>query len=435
MPRSKLLYTGAVAAIMLVGMLFLLFNDIAPPTLSLTPKTNTLGTHQSLALTVEDPNSSIKSVTITVAQKKQHFVLLNRDFTTRENTQKIHFSLAQANLTEGAFELIITATDRSWANFGQGNSVTQRLAMFLDTKPPRINIISQAPNIRRGSVTALAYTVSEAVSKTGMLVDGQFFPAFLQKNGKYFVFFPFPISTSTDTFKPKLIAYDLAGNNTRTPIIVNARARDYPRDTLRISDKFLRAKMPAFVKDVPDAKTDLEPYVIVTNDVRLANDAALVELAKKTAPTMLWSGAMLRLPRSAARAQFGDERTYTYNGKTIDRQTHMGLDLASTAKASIPAANTGRVVFTGPLGIHGNAIVIDHGLGLMTLYSHLSKIMVAVDDDVKKGDTIGKTGSTGLAGGDHLHFGVLVGGVQSQPMDWFDAKWVSETIVKRLPTK
>ena len=147
---------------------------------------------------------------------------------------------------------------------------------------------------------------------------------------------------------------------------------------------------------------------------------------------MLWDGTFQRLPRSAARAGFGDHRYFTYQGKQVGESYHLGFDLASVRNAEVPAANNGRVVFTGELGIYGNLIVIDHGLGLMSLYSHLSEIHVKVGDVVQKGAIIAKTGSTGLAFGDHLHFGILVGGVEVTPLEWLDPKWIKDNITGRL---
>ena len=166
--------------------------------------------------------------------------------------------------------------------------------------------------------------------------------------------------------------------------------------------------------------------------MRIANERKLLEIGKQTAPTMLWSVAFKRLPRSASKASFGDQRTYMHNGVKIDEQTHMGQDLASVAHAPVPAANDGKVVFAEPLGIFGNLVIIDHGLGLQSLYSHMSEIHTSVGATVKKDDVIGLTGTTGLAGGDHLHFGILMHGIQVQPLDWFDAKWIKNTITDRL---
>ena len=147
---------------------------------------------------------------------------------------------------------------------------------------------------------------------------------------------------------------------------------------------------------------------------------------------MLWSGVFERLPRSAPRAGFGDHRFFSYQGKPVGESYHLGFDLASVRNAEVPAANSGRVVFCGNLGIYGNLIVIDHGLGLMSLYSHLNDQLVKAGDVVQRGQIIAHTGSTGLAFGDHLHFGILVGGVEVTPLEWLDPKWIKDNITGRI---
>ena len=131
-------------------------------------------------------------------------------------------------------------------------------------------------------------------------------------------------------------------------------------------------------------------------------------------------------------SNFAEMRTYLYGGREIDKQVHYGYDLASTRQSSVPAANRGAVVFAGPLTIYGNTVIVDHGLGLQTLYAHLSSIEVKVGDVVARGQELGRTGATGLAMGDHLHFEVLVNGVSVTPLEWWDAKWIRDHITKPL---
>jgi len=107
---------------------------------------------------------------------------------------------------------------------------------------------------------------------------------------------------------------------------------------------------------------------------------------------------------------------------------HLGIDLASTRKADVKAAAKGIVIFTDYLGIYGNMVMIDHGQGVFSLYSHLSQINVSPDDNVDKMSVIGLTGTTGMAGGDHLHFSVLVNGVFVTPKEWWDQHWIDVTI-------
>ena len=145
-------------------------------------------------------------------------------------------------------------------------------------------------------------------------------------------------------------------------------------------------------------------YVRINADLRQENANYLLALAKKTQPHLLWQGSFRQLGNSQVESSFADHRTYLYNGQAIDQQVHLGFDLAVTANVAILASNHGVVVHADFLGIYGNCVVIDHGMGLQSLYAHLSSIGVRVGDAVKQGREIGRSGRTGLAGGDHLHF-------------------------------
>lgn len=413
---------------------YLVFHDLTGPQIVMVPDTGRIAPRQEVQLTLTDEKNNIRSVVVTVRKRNRSFVVFEKNFDTSASTQTVSFSLKNAELRDGQFDLEIKARDTAMAGFGFGNTTTRNWEMQLDTKPPIVRVRSTVPAIRRGSVTAIAYTLSEDADLTGVQLGESFFPAFKQENGLYYCFFAFPLRLTRDKFTPEIVARDLAGNITRTRVVVNAVDRPYKSDTLNISDNFLDSKMPDFVDLVPDAATNLERYIQMNNQVRQSNEKTLIEIGRKTASTMLWSGAFQRLPRSAVKANFGDDRTYMYNKKKIDRQTHMGLDLASVAHAPVPAANDGTVVFADNLGIFGNLVVIDHGLGLQSLYSHLSEILVTVGTPLKKGDTLGRTGMTGLAGGDHLHFGIMLGGIEVQPIDWLDKNWIKNMITDRLAT-
>jgi murein DD-endopeptidase MepM/ murein hydrolase activator NlpD len=234
-------------------------------------------------------------------------------------------------------------------------------------------------------------------------------------------------------FVPKIKAVDKAGNEALTSFRYTAIPRKFRQDKLNISDNFLESKMPQYYNIITDTRDNLQIYLRVNNDLRRENSVFLHDLGHKTAPRMLWDKkAFMRLPNAAPKAGFGDQRTYYYQGKEIDHQTPMGVDLASLEGATVPAANSGKVVFAGFFGIYGETVIIDHGLGLQTLYSHLRQIDVKEGQEVKKGDPIGKTGTTGLAGGDHLHFGVLVFGHETSPIEWWDQHWIDDNILNKL---
>ena len=176
----------------------------------------------------------------------------------------------------------------------------------------------------------------------------------------------------------------------------------------------------------------LEKFLMVNRNMREENERFLTTIGIKTEPNMYWEGTFLRLPNSATRADFADHREYLYNGEVIDHQVHLGIDLASLEKSPIPGSNAGKVLFTGDIGIYGKTVVIDHGFGLISIYSHLSGIDVEVGKMVTRGETIGRTGITGLAGGDHLHFGMMIHNTMINPIEWWDSQWIKHNVTDKL---
>jgi murein DD-endopeptidase MepM/ murein hydrolase activator NlpD len=173
-------------------------------------------------------------------------------------------------------------------------------------------------------------------------------------------------------------------------------------------------------------------FARINSTMRRANDAVLAELSRKSEGKRLWEGAFVMLPRGKAEALFADHRAYVYQGRELNREWHLGVDMASVQQAAVPAANEGTVVHAGRLGIYGNCVAIDHGLGVVSVYGHLSRIAIQLGDRVRRGQAIGQSGTSGLAGGDHLHLGVMVGGVFVDPVEWSFASWMEKTVLPGL---
>jgi murein DD-endopeptidase MepM/ murein hydrolase activator NlpD len=171
----------------------------------------------------------------------------------------------------------------------------------------------------------------------------------------------------------------------------------------------------------------VDKYLFTNQDLRQQNNNFISQLCASPHPERLWEGKFNRMAGST-RAGFADHRTYFYQGKAIDKQVHLGIDLASTRRAAVKAAASGLVVFADYLGIYGNMVMLDHGQGIFSLYSHLSQIDVAPTDEVDQETVLGLTGTTGMAGGDHLHFSMLVNGVFVTPREWWDQNWIDVTI-------
>ncbi|MFO8047595.1 MAG: M23 family metallopeptidase, partial [Desulfosudaceae bacterium] len=164
------------------------------------------------------------------------------------------------------------------------------------------------------------------------------------------------------------------------------------------------------------------------------DNARIRSLCREPSTTRHWQGKFVRFPNSVRKASFADHRRYLYQGKVISQAVHMGVDLASVSNSPVPAANTGRVLFAGRIGIYGRTVILDHGLGLYSLYAHLSQIDVKSGEMVDKNDIIGRSGMTGLAGGDHLHYGMLVNQTFVNPVEWWDATWIENNITTKIKT-
>ncbi len=406
--------------------------DMTAPNVAVSPDRPSTGLKREFALTASDAGSGIKSIKVSVLQAQKETTVLQKTYDPAPRQVEEKFLLEQAGLREGQFDLIVVVSDKSIFNFGAGNTTRTTKTMTLDNRPPVINVLSQAHIIKQGGACGVVYQVNKDVERSGVQVGEYFFPGYKLDNGNYACMFVFPWNMDPARFQPRLVAEDQAGNERSITFRYQARPTKFKHDTLNVGDEFLQAKMPQFEALYPDIKDPVQLYIKVNRDVRKQNVNKLFEFAAKTSPKMLWDGAFLRLPNAAPRAGFGDGRTYMYRNQKIDEETHLGVDLASLENAAVPAANNDRVIYTGFFGIYGNAVVVDHGWGLQTIYSHLSQIRVKEGDEVKRGDILGNTGATGLAAGDHLHFGIILHGIEIQPIEWWDPHWIKDNITGKF---
>ncbi len=412
------------------------FRDTDGPILVLTPASGAISPENPLSLQLEDGESGLEKLTISVSQGEGSVVILDRKFDLKTSSQVQEIDLREAGLKEGKMALQVTATDRSPYHFGSGNTTEQVFTFDYDSRAPMISTLSTAHNLNRGGAGLVVYNISEKPERTGVAVGDLFFPGYNLEGDLYAVFFAFPWFMEVSDFSPRLVAVDAAGNERQTGFYHHANPRKLPRGKINVTSRFLEANMPEFESFFPQEKDLLALFLKVNGELRVQNRQTLKEYGLQTASTPLWEGTFLRQPNAAPMGHFADQRIYYSNGKEIDRQTHLGIDLASVAQAPVMAANQGKVIYADTFGIYGQCVIIDHGLGLQTLYGHLSKISVRQGDEVKKGAEIGRSGATGLAGGDHLHYAVLVSGLPVNPIEWWDGSWIHNNVTSKLsPSK
>lgn len=412
---------------------YLLFKDMESPVIEISHSAEDISPSIPVTVTVTDTASPIKQLKVLVRFAGNEIPVVMHKYSDGALSQHVTFNLSETGLKHGdPFELEVSATDDSFGGFGFGNKDTQLFHMRLDAVPPKVSIKTSTPYVRKGGTGCIAFALNKAVRYAGVMVGDLFFPAFQQETGDYLCFFAFPYNVDIKDYKPLLVAADNAGNRLGMAVPASTINRQFKSDNINIGQNFLDAKAAEFTQMVPEPMSEIERFVEVNSRIRRENALTLLEIGKNTSSEILWKGAFLRLPRAASRAGFADHRTYIYQGEKVDEQTHLGFDLASLKQAPVPAANSGKVVFSGYLGIYGNLVIIDHGLGLQSLYSHMSEIGVDEGALVNKGDIIGKTGATGMAGGDHLHFGILVSGLEVTPLEWLDDHWIKDNIADRI---
>ena len=345
-----------------------------------------------------------------------------------ERPIKVVVKPKELGIADGPATLHAEARDFSWVE----NMSEVTVPLTIDTKPPRVSLLTGLTYVRKGGSELAIYTVEDAVEKSGVAVGDRFFQGFVDPSDakRHLAFYAIPALSENGT-KPVLIATDRAGNEARVALVANVMPREFPEDTIALSDAFMQSKVSELL-DSGFTGTPLEGYLKINREMRAENDASLAKITENSSADRLWSGAFAQMPNTNAGAKFAERRSYVYNGEVVDKQTHMGYDFASTSHAAIPASNDGVVVFAGPLGIYGNCVVVDHGLGLFSLYGHLSEISVEKGAPVAKSETLGKSGTTGLAGGDHLHYAMLLDGNFVDPLEWFDPKWIAEHIEGKL---
>jgi hypothetical protein len=420
-----------IAMVVIVAGGFFYFRDTQAPTLEVQPGSGPVSTKRPLTLTASD-QGGLKSVSVTARQGEKSVELYRQTFAEGTRTLREELLLAEGVFKDGPLELQVMATDHSLYRFGRGNVGQQTFTVEYDGRPPVISPLSTVHNLNRGGAGVIVYTINEEVEKSGVQVGERFFPGHRQASGAYVAFFAFPWDITVAQFTPRLLAVDLAGNERQIGFMHHVNHREHPKDRIDITDGFLSAKMPEFAQFFPEGGSPMEVFLKVNRKLREKNRLQILEIGRQTAPTPLWEGTFQRLPNAAPRGRFADHRTYFYNGKLIDEQVHLGIDLASLAQAAIPAANHGQVVYADDLGIYGLTVIIDHGLGLQTLYGHMSAIQVQVGDEIRRGQIIGRTGATGMAGGDHLHFDVLLAGLPINPLEWWDENWIRHNVSGKL---
>ncbi len=430
---KRILIIVAAALLVAPPVILLLLSDT--PALDLDASVKSIGTATPVKIRLTDPHG-VRNVSAWVEQNGARYQILDN---TRPATRLLFFKHHQPEevdflagtkttpaLKDGKAKLIVEAS----SNDLRGSTASESRDVNIVTRPPSITPDGAQHYINQGGSELVTFSVSgfwtEAGEKSGACTFRSFpLPG---KPGQRFSLFAYPWDLPVTT-TPFVYATNPAGNMATGHFWFKIFPKKFRKRDLDIDDAFLNK----VVNDIdPNGSGDLVTrFLKINGEMRRENNKTLADLRNKTEERFLWSGPFLRM-NAKAESNFADDRTYVYHGKKIDEQVHLGFDLSNVKNTPIPAANDGKIVWAERLGIYGNCIVVDHGYGLQSIYGHLNEIRVKPGDIVKKGQIMGLSGATGLAGGDHLHFSMQVDGVQINPVEWWDEHWIHDRILSKV---
>ncbi|MBI4263591.1 MAG: M23 family metallopeptidase [Acidobacteria bacterium] len=410
-----------------------------------------IGQATTLELVVETPGGQFSRVDIEVEQGGRTYPVFSlaqpSESTVRQDTADRLYVMRQVGkrdipeLQPGPARIVARAARPVFYGIRQAeSSVAHDVQVRLE--PPRVAVLSTLHYINHGGAEFVVYRATPADVESGVRVGDETYPGFpasgagIPGDETTRVAF-FALLHDQDLLTPiSLYARDPAGNETMAPLGHRPFAKPFARSRVDIDDRFLRRVVPAIAATTPEMALSsadlLASFLRINGELRRRDSQTIAGQAAKTAPRMLWKEPFQPLGNASVEARFADHRTYLYQGKEIDQQVHLGFDLAVTERIPVPASNRGVVVYADDLGIYGNCVIVDHGLGVQSLYAHLSSMDVKVGDAVEKGQTLGRSGMTGLAGGDHLHFTVLVNGHPVNAVEWWDPKWVQDRVLRKI---
>jgi len=441
--RSRIVFRFALIGIpilLIAGVLsFLVWRQSVPRVRAeFSPAPKFVGLKTAFTLTLEAARGGVRSVEVAVVQGATRSVVAQQTFPEPAlSRQRLSLTVTgkEAGLQEGPATLEVMARDGFWRPVRRDDRPVASLAVSIDLTPPSLEVLATTRYLHQGGGGLAALRVKGA-ARAGVRVGEVLFPAYpvgAAASGLAVALFALPWDLP-DMTSITAWADDEAGNSVSRPLPSELQPRRFASGTVDLKESFLVTKLPELLPErgaiAPDQYA--QAFSVVNRDLRKKADDTKRQLATRTRSEPLWEGAFVQPRNTKVFSNFAESRSYRYHGQEVGTAVHLGFDLASLKHSPVPAANSGVVVFAGPLTIYGNTVVLDHGLGLQTLYGHLSSIEVKEGDQVKQGQELGRTGVTGLAVGDHLHYEVMIGGVPVTPVEWWDGRWIRDHIGRPL---
>ncbi len=313
----------------------------------------------------------------------------------------------------------------------------QSYAVIPDYTPPTLSILAHSPHIKQGGSAVVIYEARDEFLKSTYIIDNRgqvFHPQEFMEKGYYISLFTWFIPW--EKHAALIIAEDQAGNISSNSIDLESIRIKIPVSILEVNPDFV-AKKSKELNMGKDTKEDQMGYKEVNKKLSESSQVSVSYLSSYVFPEQvreLKFVAFKPFAKHRTSSEYGKLRRYQYQGKITKESYHLGVDLTFIANTLIYCSNPGKVMFSGYNGGYGNSMLIHHGLGLYTMYGHCHELLVKENDQLEAGTLIGKSGQTGFATGDHLHFSVLIQGVYADPLEWMDSQWLESNIESVIKT-
>ena len=418
------------------------------PSIQIEPAMPGIGRRTPIVVPMTEPGRGLARVRVEFVQGDRTEILAEKEFETRaawkfwgpateHDSIEVEVGSETIERLETGEALIRASAWPAGTWLRHPGAEVRELVLPVRLTPPAIMLRSRQHYVAQGGAGVVVYAVGATAVEDGVRVGDWWFPGFDlpgSADGGRFALFAVPFDLE-DPNQLLLEATDDVGNTGTVGFVDQYFPKPFKRDTIEVSDRFMERVVPAIMGNTPGAEDQgslLDNYLWVNRELRKRNAAEIIGLAEKSSREFLWDRPFVPMSNAQVMSSFADRRTYVYQGREVDQQDHLGFDLASVRHADIEASNSGKVVLARYFGIYGNAVVLDHGYGLMSLYGHLSSISVEEGQWVERGQVVGRSGETGLAGGDHLHFTLLVGGRPVSPVEWWDGAWIRDRFAAKL---
>jgi murein DD-endopeptidase MepM/ murein hydrolase activator NlpD len=244
----------------------------------------------------------------------------------------------------------------------------------------------------QGNTIAVTVLTSRDVSLNGTFLDWAI--PFAKEGNAYYALIGIHAMQKTGLFPMTITATDTGGRQTSVTTSIQVAAGKFFHETI----------------DVPENLQEL-----LAPDVVAAERDKFASICGVFTPQRYWNGLFMLPTTGRVTSQFGSRRTYV-GGEFANY--HEGTDFWGVTGTPVYAPAAGVVAYAGPLEVHGNSVIIDHGWGIFSGLYHLSKIDVTAGQRIAQGQVIGKIGSTGLSTGSHLHWDVRVRNMNVDPLQW-----------------